>query len=636
MKLIMRKFLLLNLFFTLTCFSQDLKLSTLLIPKELTENANSIVRKQNIEINILSQKLMQINKLKVITVLNSKGLSNIDAIEYFDGSTKVKSIEAIIYNSLGVELKKIKRKDFIDQSVADGFSVYSDNRMIYLDYTPTEYPFTLVYNSEVETSNTAFIPTWYPIDDYYESVQESSISIKYLPNLGFKFKERNFTDDKIKRIESSQQISYQVDNYLAKKHEELSPSFIKNNPSVLFGLDFFNLEGHQGNAKNWNEFSSWIYNSLLKDTEALPEMTISKIKSLVGTEKDPIEKAKIVYKFVQEKTRYVSIQMGIGGWKPMLASDVDRLGYGDCKALSNYTRVLLNSVGVEAYYTIIYGGNSKQNILEDFVAMQGNHAILSIPYNKGFISLECTSQTSPFGFNGNFTDDRFALVVKPNGGEIVKTADYNEEKSKQIVKANCKINENGDLIARLNYKSSGIQYNQKSQIETKSKETQELHYKELLNWLNALKINSIAIKNDKESIEFIEDLDIIVPAYASISNGLMFNLNVFNRTSFIPQRYRTRLNSFEIDTGFLDEDEVEIEIPNGYIVDAKPSDIIITDKFGVYKMELKSIADNKLLYKRSYLLNKGSYAKEEYENFRSFSEQVSRADNAKIIFKRNL
>mgnify|MGYP006191120873 FL=1 len=628
---IMKKTLFLFFFSTFASFSQDLKLSSLLIPKELTENANSVVRKQKIEINILSQKLMQINKSKIITVLNSKGLNNIDAIEYYDESTKVKTIEATIYSALGTELKKIRRKDFKDQSVADGFSVYNDNRMVYLDYTPTEYPFTIVYTSEVETSNTAFIPTWYPIDDYYESIQESSITVKYVSDLGFKFKERNFTDDKIKKTEQNQLISYQVENYPAKKNEELSPSFIKNNPSVLFALDYFNLEGYQGSAKNWNEFSSWVYNSLLKDTESLPEATIAKIKALVGTEQDPIKKAKIVYRFVQEKTRYVSVQMGIGGWKPMLAADVDRLGYGDCKALSNYTRVLLKSVGVDAYYTIIYGGNNKQNILDDFVAMQGNHAILSIPYNNSYISLECTSQTSPFGFNGNFTDDRYALVVKPDGGEIVKTTDYNDSKSKQIIKAFCKINDNGDLVAKLNYKSNGVQYEQRNQVESKSKENQELYYKEMLKWLNTLKINSIVIKNDKEAIEFIEDLDISVPAYASISNGLMFNLNIFNRTSFVPQRYRTRLNSFEINTGFFDEDEVEIEIPKGYVVEAKPDDIVISDKFGTYKMEIKSLSDNKLLYKRSYLLNKGSYQKEEYEKFRSFSEKVSRTDNSKII-----
>jgi hypothetical protein len=28
-------------------------------------------------------------------------------------------------------------------------------------------------------------------------------------------------------------------------------------------------------------------------------------------------KAKLIYDYVQQKSRYVSIQVGIGGWKPM-------------------------------------------------------------------------------------------------------------------------------------------------------------------------------------------------------------------------------------------------------------------------------------------------------------------------------
>ncbi len=38
---------------------------------------------------------------------------------------------------------------------------------------------------------------------------------------------------------------------------------------------------------------------------------------------------------MQGKTHYISIQVGIGGYQPFLASDVDRLNYGDCKALVN-------------------------------------------------------------------------------------------------------------------------------------------------------------------------------------------------------------------------------------------------------------------------------------------------------------
>ena len=187
------------LFSSVFNFSQEISFSTLLIPKELIENSNSVIRDQKIEIEILSRRQMIIKKSKTITVLNKNGLTNIDAIEFYNKSTKVKTIEAIVYNSFGKELKKIKRKDFIDQSVVDGFSIYNDDRKLFLDYTPTEYPFTIIYKSELETSNTAFIPTWYPVDDFYESVEKSSIHIKYPSEMGFKYKEKNFNLDKISK-----------------------------------------------------------------------------------------------------------------------------------------------------------------------------------------------------------------------------------------------------------------------------------------------------------------------------------------------------------------------------------------------------------------------------------------------------
>ena len=96
------------------------------------------------------------------------------------------------------------------------------------------------------------------------------------------------------------------------------------------------------------------------------------------------EKAKIIYNYVQSKTRYVIIQLGIGSWKPMIVKDVDKLGYGDCKALTNYTRVLLENVGVSSFFTVIYGDSNKRDFDKDFVSIQGNHVILSIPYNNEY------------------------------------------------------------------------------------------------------------------------------------------------------------------------------------------------------------------------------------------------------------
>jgi hypothetical protein len=63
---------------------------------------------------------------------------------------------------------------------------------------------------------------------------------------------------------------------------------------------------------------------------------------LVETEK--INKKALEFMLCSKKSRYVSIQVGIGGWKPILYTDVDRLGYGDCKALTNYTKAWQQSM----------------------------------------------------------------------------------------------------------------------------------------------------------------------------------------------------------------------------------------------------------------------------------------------------
>lgn len=634
----MKKQLFVQLFLLLfsICLAQNNSFSSFLIPENLKINANSVIRNQSILITITSQKAMSIKTQKIITVLNSNGISNLDANEYYNKTTNVKAIEATIYSSFGTEIRKFNKKDFIDQSVADGFSVYNDQRKLFLNYTPVEYPFNVVYESTVETSNTAFIPTWYPIDDILESVQQSNIKIIYPTNLGFKFLENNLEKIIVNKNVGDNFISYSVENIPAEKHEEMSPSFYKILPYVLFGVEKFSLENIEGNATTWKEFGNWMYTNLLVGSEELPEQTKNKILELTKNETDTLKKAKIVYQFVQDKTRYVSIQMGIGGWKPMKVLDVDKLGYGDCKALSNYTRILLKTVGINSFYTIIYGNESPRNIRKDFVSMQGNHAILAIPINNKLTFLECTSQVAPFGFEGNFTDDRDALIVCENDSKIIKTNQWIDKSNSQFLNANCTIDEKGNLSSAIFITSKGIQYDHIYSIERQNKEVVDSYYKEHFAWINNIKVDKIKFSNDKENIEFTESFQIYADSYTNNNAGIMIlPINVFNRNSNIPQRYRNRKNSIEIDRGFYDEDEVEINLPVNFKLDSKLDDIEFKDKFGSYKMELKFIGSTKILFKRQLLIYKGIYDKTEYENYRKFKEQIAKADNSKIVLVQN-
>lgn len=632
--MILRIFLFLTVILQQSLTAQnDLTISS--IPEVLKENANSVIRLEKTDIIISSKKSMVINKTRIVSILNSKGLDDMGAYEYFDNSTTVKSIEAIIYNASGEQIKKLKRKEFKEVSVSGGAMV-SDNKRIYLDYTPVQYPFTMVFTSETVSSNTAFIPMWSPVEGLYVSIEKSIVSITHNPALGFKYKEYNFGSLPINKQETSTTLTLSAENIAALKNEDYSPSYLKTAPHVLFGLEKFHLEGVDGEAVNWESFGAWMYTNLLTGTDELSAETQNKIKALVGDEKDPLKKAKIVYEYVQGKTRYISIQLGIGGWKPMLAKDVDRLGYGDCKALTNYTRALLKAVGVESFYAVIYGSRSKRDIREDFVSMQGNHVILAIPDGNKLVWLECTSQVVPFGYQANFTDDRMALLVKPDKGQLVRTGIYPVKDNTQISKGAYSISENGAIAGSINIASKGIQYDNTSFLETRSKDEKEDYYKSAFGNINNLKLKKIEFKNNKDNQEFIENIVLEAEGYCNKSgNKMMFALNAFNQMSSVPQRYRNRVNPFEISRGYFDTDEITIDLPAGFIMEAKPENIIISDKFGEYKAEYTMVSPSRMVYKRSLIMNEGYFDGKEYENYRLFREKIARNDNAKLVLAKN-
>ncbi len=620
--------------FSVNIQSQEINLSSLLIPKELTKHANAVVKENYTEVTIDAIDLMYVKKKRTITILNKLGNKEVDTYVHYNNDTKVTKLSAKIYNSLGVEIKKFSKSKFIDISAVDGGTLYSDSRVKYIDYTPTSYPYTVVFECEYKTSSTGFIPSWHPITSFLVSVQKSEFKINNPKNFEIRTKEINFKDFPIKKI-SEESIHYLAENIPALKHERNTLLFTDLMPNLLVAMNHFTLKKVSGKATDWKEFGTWMYSKLFINKTTLDEETINKIKSLTEGIEHDIEKAKIVYKYVQNKTRYISVQVGIGGWEPISADEVDKLGYGDCKGLTNYTKALLEIADVEAYHTLVYA-NKNRDIDKDFTSIQGNHMILNIPNNGKDIWLECTSQNTPFGFLGDFTDDRDVLVITPEGGIIKRTPAYKNETNIQTTKATISITEEGNVSANVEILSKGIQYDNKFHIETKSKDDLKKHYKSnIWDYNNNLEVNSINIINDKENISFKEELNVTIKDYATkTDNELLFRLNVFNKNSFIPKRYRTRKLPLKIDRGYKDIDEYTFTIPTSYKITQLPQKKELQTKFGHYTIELKKINEKSILYSKSILIKEGTYTKEDYKLYRKFRKSIAKQESLRIALQK--
>jgi len=220
-------------------------------------------------------------------------------------------------------------------------------------------------------------------------------------------------------------------------------------------------------------------------------------------------------------------------------------------------------------------------------------------------------------------------------GEVARS--FLEKENSQTIQGNYSISENGDLIGSLSISSKGSQYDNNFGNERLSKEEKDNHYKKNFSNINNLKLQKTSFKNNVETIDFKEDIELSAEGYATKSaNRLMFVLNAFNLNSSTPKRYRTRENPFQVNRGFYDSDEVKIILPEGYEIEAMPQDTEMKNKFGEYTTQIVKENENTLLYKRVLLIKDGFYESQEYDDYRLFREQVAKNDNAKIVLNKKM
>ncbi len=620
------------LLFAATIYSQN-DYSVATIPKELTEYSNSVLLNELIEIDVTDINKMKTKTHRVVAILNKMGDGDMGLFEVYDDNSRVKNVSVKIYNSSGKQLEHFKKKDFVDVS-RTGISIYSDDRLLGINYTPTTYPYIIVFDSERESGDSAFIPAWVPLGGFAQSTQKSSYKIKFDPANKPKYQPRNLAGFDIAISETPEEITFSANNIKAIRGEEYSPSPSTIFPVISVALNKFKLKNTSGVGEDWQQFGSWIDKTLLSDVKELPEGTLQRIKNLVANETTNEGKARKIYQYVQDKVRYVSINIGIGGWKPMTAAEVDKLSYGDCKALTNYTKVLLEAVGVPSYYTVLYGDRAKWDIKKDFASFQGNHVILGIPDGDTITWLECTSQDTPYGYIGNFTDDRDVLIITPEGGKIVHTKVYETQDNLQDNKIKVTIDAHGNVRANYESISSGLQYDNSYLLPKQKQVDIDKHYKNKWSYINGFSLIDFEFDNDREKIVFTEKVSLSIPSYASpVGNGFLFCANIFNQSQHIPPRIDDRKQNLYIDYGYVDVDTVEVEIPHDFTVEGLPEETILETKFGKYEMGFTKTADNNLRYSRKIRINKGEYPPSEYENYRDFLRSVARLDKTKILLR---
>jgi len=427
-------------------------------------------------------------------------------------------------------------------------------------------------------------------------------------------------------------LSWKESNLPVLTKEDFMDAFTEFTPIVYFAPEEFEVDGVKGNFKSWQNFGKWIV-TLNKNRDVLSDDTKKKLVALTAG-LNTKEKIRKVYEYMQNRTRYVSIQVGIGGWQPFDAKTVDRLAYGDCKALSNYTFAMLKTVGVPVNYTLIRAGADAAPIQTDFPSQLFNHAIITAPLEHDTLFLECTSSYLPYTHNGSFTDDRNALMITDSGGVLIHTRIYRPEENTIVKNINVILQTDGSGSANASITYSGCCFDKPKYLSASSNEDIKKRLYEQISIPNYT-ISGFAFQQEDSTKPVIkEKVQLTLDNYAQAKdNRLTLPLNLMDRIIEIPNITESRKCDILIRRPQINYDTIKYTLPEGYTVDRVPSEVKFESACGVYSSSCQ-ISENTLIYTREFYLKKGRFKPQDASNFTAFYIKVINADQIKITLKR--
>jgi hypothetical protein len=312
---------------------------------------------------------------------------------------------------------------------------------------------------------------------------------------------------------------------------------------------------------------------------------------------------------------------------------VDKTGYGDCKALSNYMVSMLEAIDIKAYYTLIRAGEDAAELKTDFPSSQFNHVVVFVPNGTDTLWLECTSQTNPFGYMGSFTGNRKALAITDDGAKLVHTPVYTEKENLQIRSAEVIVGIDGNAKANIQTIYSGLQYENDNLNFILGNPEEEKKWTQKTTQIPSFDINSVSTSKHGDKIPSAKvDLDLTLKRFVTVSGKRLFlTPNLMNRSTFIPEKVEERKTNVFRHMGYTDIDSVRYKMPEGIYPEFLPEPTRITSSFGEYETSIQ-IDKGDVLYVRKLKVFEGEFPATSYTEMVDFFKSINKADQGKLVF----
>jgi transglutaminase-like putative cysteine protease len=547
---------------------------------------------------------------------------------------KLTDFNGQVTDATGKVIRKFKKGELKRSELSSGFA--EDIYTLSLDYTPPSYPITIEFNWVTEANNGNFgFPTFTPVEAYNTQVDHASYVLTAPAEMACRYLCRNTAAQVTQSTSGDGRIRYEahMDNLPAIDSEPYSPPARETLPHILWAPGKFEFHGVPGDMTTWQGFGAWNHSLLTGQQELSPEFQ-AQLHAMTDTCTSDRSKVDVIYRYLAQTTRYVSIQLGIGGWQPFPASEVCRTGFGDCKGLTNYLCAMMHEVGLPANYVVI--GSGRRHLDTEFPSNQFNHVIAQVPLPGDTLWLECTASAFvPLGYVHESIAGKDALLIDDKGGHLVKLPNYSPEQNVSYNRAHVTLQDDGSATVDVNMRYECRQY--EDMLPLKSR-TEQQRRDAMLGGLNlsAVTLGDFTFTELKDSYatpHIDVSMQLEARKLANITGSRMFiPVGIFHQVT-VPRALQQRVQPISIDYGYVDIDSMVITIPEGFVIEALPQQVNEVTPLGELSQTFEA-GDNTITIVTRHLMLDGRYPATEYNALRNFKTAVKKAYDQRIVLRR--
>ena len=620
------------------------------------DGAPAVVRLYETEYDVASPGRATTRVRLVTTAFGPAGREAAGALRVVHGGFRdLRRFEGTLRDASGRVVRTVGKRDGEDRTLT---SLYEDLRLRSADLYGDGYPFTVEWAYEIEERGVLGWPTWRPQPEG-RPVEVARFRLATPAGTPVRTWTRDLPDGARVQTGGRDVRTWAVDARLAVDAEPFGPPWWDQLPELRLGTDRFEIGGAAGRLDSWDAFGAW-YGGLAEGRQTLPEAARAEVHRVIEGAETDREKARRLYRYLQQTTRYVSVQLGLGGWQPFDAAYVFDRRYGDCKALTNYMQALLAEAGVASDPVLVEAGEEGSALDADFPDNAFNHVILRVllagpegataeppmrtaPLDGGgAVWLECTSPYAAFGHLGPFTEGRPALRVTATGGEIVETPTSGAHDNRTDRTATVRLDGRGGAAADVVWTLSGEPRTEAVAALDRATAAEQAETLRRVTGLPSLDVVALDLADVAARPDVVRlGAALRVPhAVRRAGDRLLVGLAPFAGAPPVLPALDVRTQPVWVGSARSERDSVRFVLPEGYVVDRLPEPMAVESAVGSYRLAVTveapdgdGGASGALVVVRDLVVAAPRLPAEAYDETRAFFAAVARADADRAVLR---